>query len=280
MNTQPAVARRFNVACVQLCADTDLKENLRQATHLIEQACEAGAELICLPEYFAGIEPDDQLMLESAYDEARHPALRCIRELAERLAVWVLIGSLPVKRDAEKVHNRSFLIGADGQVVTRYDKIHLFDVGLAGGESYRESATVAAGAHAVLASTPWGALGLSVCYDLRFAALYRRLAQAGAAFLTVPAAFTRTTGEVHWHVLLRARAIETGCYVFAPCQNGVRRSGRATYGHSLIVDPWGQVLADAGEAAGFVIASVDPERVAEARLRIPSLQHDRPITGP
>ena len=164
-----------------------------------------------------------------------------------------------------------------GAVAARYDKIHLFDVDLPGGESYRESATIAPGACGVVADLPWGRLGLSICYDLRFAGLYRALAQAGADFLTVPAAFTRTTGQAHWHVLLRARAIETGCYVFAPCQYGVHAGDRATYGHSLIVDPWGQVLADGGEERGVVVAEVDPAAVARARAMIPALAHDRPF---
>ena len=164
--------------------------------------------------------------------------------------------------------------------MTRYDKIHLFDVDLADGESYRESATIAAGDRAITADLPWGKLGLSICYDLRFPHLYRALAQAGADFLAVPAAFTKTTGEAHWHVLLRARAIESGCYVIAPCQTGTHPGGGACYGHSLLVDPWGRILADGGEATGIVLGEIDPAEVTRARGMIPSLQHDRPFAAP
>ena len=195
-----------------------------------------------------------------------------MRPLGIRWAI--LLGSIAVKLDNGKVHNRSYLLNGSGETAATYNKIHLFDVELKAGESYRESATVEPGTQAVVANTPWGGLGLTVCYDVRFGYLYRELAQAGADFLTVPAVFTRTTGRAHWHVLLRARAIETGCYVFAPGQCGVRPWGRATYGHSLIVDPWGKVLADGGEGPGFVTAQIDPARVAKARGMIPSLNHD------
>ena len=176
--------------------------------------------------------------------------------------------------------NRSLLIDAAGEVVARYDKLHLFDVSLRGCERYRESDTVKPGAAAVVAPTPWGLLGLSICYDVRFPQLYRALAQAGASYLAIPSAFTRTTGEAHWHVLVRARAIETGAYVFAPAQSGLHAEGRRTYGHSLIVDPWGAVLADAGEEEGAIVATIDPARVAEARRMIPALEHDRPFAEP
>jgi predicted amidohydrolase len=178
------------------------------------------------------------------------------------------------------VVNRSLLIDAAGAIVARYDKIHLFDVDLDGGESYRESATVQPGDRPVLAPTPWGLMGLSICYDLRFAYLYRALAQAGALYLAIPAAFTYTTGSAHWHVLVRARAIETGCFVFAANQGGTHAEGKRTWGHSLIVDPWGRVLADGGEAVGFVTAEIDPAKVEEARSMVPALRHDRDIARP
>jgi len=187
---------------------------------------------------------------------------------------WLLLGSLAVEAGPGQNYNRSYLLNDKGNLVTHYDKLHLFDVDLADGECYRESDTIVPGSTAVLAPTPWGLLGLSICYDLRFAALYRALAQAGAAFLAVPAAFTRTTGQAHWHILLRSRAIETGSYVFAPCQCGSHGAAQS-YGHSLIIDPWGRVLADAGEDPGFIMAAIDPDRVSEARSMIPALKHDR-----
>jgi len=178
------------------------------------------------------------------------------------------------------VVNRSLLIDSGGAIVARYDKIHLFDVDLVGGESYRESATVQAGDRPVLAPTPWGLMGLSICYDLRFAYLYRALAQAGALYLAIPAAFTHTTGSAHWHVLVRARAIETGCYVFAANQGGTHAEGKRTWGHSLNVDPWGKVLADGGEAVGFITAEIDPAEVEKARAMVPALRHDREFAKP
>jgi predicted amidohydrolase len=192
----------------------------------------------------------------------------------------LLLGSLAIKAGPGKVTNRSYLVDAAGEIAARYDKLHLFDVDLADGERYRESAAVAPGSNAVVAPTPWATLGLSICYDLRFPYLYRALAQAGAQILTVPAAFARTTGQAHWHVLLRARAIETGCYVLAPCQCGTHGGGRPTYGHSLIVDPWGRILADGGDEPGIVTATLDLAEVAKARAMIPALQHDRAIAGP
>ena len=190
-------------------------------------------------------------------------------------ALWVLLGSLGVERPDGRIANRGYVIDPQGRVTARYDKIHLFDVDLEAGKSYRESATIAPGSEAVVAETPWGGLGLSVCYDLRFPQLYRRLAKSGATMLAVPAAFTKITGEAHWHVLVRARAIENGAYVFAPCQNGTLEGGSECFGHSLIVDPWGRVLADGGEGEGVILADVDPEEVTRARQRIPALTHDR-----
>ncbi len=180
----------------------------------------------------------------------------------------------------EKTANRSFLIGPDGQIRARYSKIHLFDVDLAGGESYRESNTVAAGSAAMLAETPWGKLGLTICYDVRFPQLYRSLAKKGAFAFTVPSAFTVPTGEAHWHVLLRARAIENGAFVIAPAQGGVHANGRKTYGHSLILDPWGGILAEAGTEPGVIWAEIDPALSREVREKLPSLNHDREFKVP
>ena len=212
--------------------------------------------------------------------EPAHPALAHFRALAEELGAWLLLGSLAITAGPGKIFNRSYLVTAQGAIAAHYDKLHLFDVDLADGESYRESALIEPGGAAVLAATPWATLGLTVCYDLRFAQLYRSLAQAGAEVLTVPAAFTKTSGQAHWHVLLRARAIETGCFVLAPCQCGDHGGGRETYGHSLIVDPWGRVLAEGGEETGFITAKIDLAEVEKARAMIPALNHDRAFEGP
>ena len=241
----------FTVACVQNCAGADMDANLARGETLVRQAGDAGADLICLPEYFSCLD----------------------------LGPGGELGSLAIDDGAGRSFNRSFVIDSRGGIVARYDKMHLFDVDLKSGESYRESDTIRHGSDAVLAPTPWGLLGLTLCYDLRFPYLYRALAKAGAGFLTVPSAFTRTTGEAHWHVLLRARAIETGCFVFAPGQAGIHGAGR-TYGHSLIVDPWGRILADGGEDVGLISAEIDPAGVESARRRIPSLTHDRAFSGP
>jgi predicted amidohydrolase len=268
------------VACVQNCAGPEIGPSLEEATALVRAARAQGAELICLPEYFSCLKTSDDQFVIGALSEAEHPALPHFRDLARELGAWLLLGSLAIKAGPGKVTNRSYLVDAAGEIAARYDKLHLFDVDLADGERYRESAAVAPGSNAVVAPTPWATLGLSICYDLRFPYLYRALAQAGAQILTVPAAFARTTGQAHWHVLLRARAIETGCYVLAPCQCGTHGGGRPTYGHSLIVDPWGRILADGGDEPGIVTATLDLAEVAKARAMIPALQHDRAIAGP
>jgi predicted amidohydrolase len=270
----------FKVACVQLNAARDIAPNIAAASALIRKAKSQGAQFILTPENTGMIEPKRPRMLEKAKLEAEHPAIPAFSALAAELGVWLLIGSLQIKLDAATCANRSFLFDDRGRVVARYDKIHMFDVDLQGGESYRESKTFRPGERAVVADTPWGKVGLTVCYDLRFAYLYRALAQAGAAFLTVPSAFTVPTGQAHWHTLLRARAIETGSFVFAPAQCGEHAEGRKTYGHSLIVAPWGEVLADGGEEPGVILADIDPAKVAEARAMIPALTHDRRFSGP
>lgn len=267
----------FTVACVQNCAADDLAANLDTAGRLVREAATAGAELICLPEFYCSIESSDASYFENGFEADAHPALAHARGLAAELGCWLLLGSIPVRFEAGRVHNRSFLLAPDGGVRATYNKVHLFDVEIRDGQRYLESSSVAPGAEAVVAELPWGRLGLSICYDVRFPYLYRTLAQGGADFLTVPAAFTAKTGAAHWHTLVRARAIENGCFVFAPGQCGVRPWGRRTYGHSLIVDPWGEVLADAGEEEGFITATIDPARVAEARRMIPALEHDRPV---
>jgi len=270
----------FKAACVQMTSGRDVLPNLEIAAGLIRQAAKAGAKLVMTPENTSIIEPNKPLAVQKAVAEADHPGLPVFADLARELGVWLLIGSMPVKLAGGKLANRSFLFGPDGRVQARYDKIHMFDVDLPNGETYRESATMEAGHTAVIAETPWGGLGLTICYDLRFAYLHRALAQAGAAFLTVPAAFTVPTGEAHWHVLLRARAIETGCFVFAPAQCGTHAEGRRTYGHSLIVAPWGEVLADAGSEPGIIVAEIDPARTQAARSMVPALRHDKSFTPP
>jgi deaminated glutathione amidase len=269
--------RTFKVACVQNCAADNLEANIVAADALVREAASAGASLICLPEYFCILERTDTAYFDNGFDAAGHPALAHFQRLAKELQAWLLLGSVPIKSGDRKVHNRSHLIAPDGGIEATYDKVHLFDVAIRDGQDYRESSSVAPGDRAVVADLPWGRLGLTICYDVRFPHLYRQLAKAGAHFISVPAAFTAKTGEAHWHTLIRARAIENACYIFAPDQPGRRPWGRRTYGHSLIVDPWGTVLADGGEQEGYIVADIDPARVDEARRMIPALTHDRPI---
>jgi predicted amidohydrolase len=247
----------------------------------VRRARDAGADLIMTPEVSDMIEPKRALRDEKARAEAAHPMLAAFRDLARETGAHLLLGSIIVRTEGDgRLANRSFLIAPDGNILARYDKIHMFDVDLPGGESYRESAVFKPGEGTALAALPWGVLGLTVCYDLRFPHLYRALAQGGADFLTVPSAFTVPTGKAHWHVLLRARAIENGCFVFAPAQCGEHAEGRKTYGHSLIVAPWGEVLAEAVEEPGFILAEIDSGKIAEARRAVPSLGHDRPFAAP
>jgi predicted amidohydrolase len=271
----------FKAACIQLNAGREVEPNIHAASELVRRARDAGADLIMTPEVSDMIEPKRALREEKARDEAAHPMLAAFRDLARETEAHLLLGSIIVRtEDDGRLANRSFLIAPDGNIVARYDKIHMFDVDLPGGESYRESAVFKPGETTALAVLPWGVLGLTVCYDLRFPHLYRALAQGGGDFLTVPAAFTVPTGKAHWHVLLRSRAIENGCFVFAPAQCGEHAEGRRTYGHSLIVAPWGEVLAEAGEEPGFILAEIDSAKIAEARRAVPSLRHDRPFAPP
>ena len=276
---------RFKIGLVQMTSGRNVAENIETASALIREARAQGADFILTPETTTMMEPRRRLTLEKAAPEQSHPGPPAFAELAAELEIWLLIGSMtmglgPEAGAGEKLANRSYLFGPDGRIAARYDKIHMFDVEIPDGQSYRESSTYQAGSVAVTATLPWGILGLSVCYDLRFPQLYRDLAQAGADFLTVPAAFTQFTGQAHWHVLLRARAIETGCFVFAPAQCGEHAEGRRTYGHSLVVAPWGEILADGGEAPGVVVAEVDTAKIAESRRMVPSLGHDRRFETP
>ena len=278
----------FTASCIQFTSARDYEPNIRVVSDLVRRARDGGADFVLTPENTGLTEPIGKLRRDKARDEANHPVLAALREVARETGVWLLIGSLAVDlsrepgtaEDQRRLANRSYLVDPDGAVVARYDKIHMFDVDLVGGESYRESNAFRPGDRTVLAETPWGALGMTVCYDLRFPQLYRTLAQAGADFLAIPSAFTVPTGKAHWHVLMRARAIENGCFVFAPAQWGEHAEGRRTYGRSLIVDPWGEVLADAGEGVGIVSARIEVDAIAKARRMVPSLQHDRVVSQP
>jgi predicted amidohydrolase len=265
----------FKVGLVQMRSGVDPQANLATALVAIEEAARAGAAYVLTPEMTNIMEVKRERLFASIADEELDPTLAALREAARKLSIYVHIGSLAVKVLPDKAVNRSFLIDRRGDVAARYDKIHMFDVDLANGESYRESRNYRPGDLAVVADLPWGRLGISVCYDLRFPALYRALAEAGASFFSIPSAFTRQTGEAHWHVLIRARAIENGCFVFAAAQGGKHENGRETFGHSLVVDPWGQILAEGGTEPGLILADIDPAQVAAARVRIPSLQHGR-----
>jgi deaminated glutathione amidase len=268
----------FTAACVQFTAGPDPEPNLKEATRLIRQARDAGATFITTPEVSNFIE-SGQRRRAKARREADDPFLSGMRELARETGAWLLLGSLVIdpgdNAGDDRLANRSFLIDANGGIVARYDKIHMFDIDLPGGESYRESANYQPGETAVIADLPWGRMGLTICYDVRFPALYRALAEAGASFLTVPSAFTRKTGEAHWHTLLRARAIENGCFVFAAAQCGLHENKRETYGHSLVIAPWGEILAEGGVEPGVFLAKIDPAKVEVARKTVPSLQHGR-----
>ena len=266
----------FIAAMVQMCTGLLPQANLEQGTELIRQAAGQGADYVQTPEVSNMIQANRKAMFENLVPEEDDLSLKAYRALAAELKIHLHIGSLALRASPERAVNRSFLIGPDGAVIASYDKIHMFDIDLPGGESYRESANYQPGETAVIADLPWGRIGLTICYDLRFPALYRALAESGASFLTVPSAFTVRTGEAHWHTLLRARAIENGCFVFAAAQAGTHESKRQSYGHSLIVDPWGAVLAEGGATETSVfMAEIDPSKVETARKTVPSLQHGR-----
>lgn len=266
---------RFRVALIQMQSGRQPAKNIANAIELIGEAKERGAHYVLTPEMTNVMETDRDALFAAIAPEETDSGLADLRDLARSLKLWIHIGSLAIKVSPERAANRSFLIDPDGEIDARYDKIHMFDVDLPNGESYRESRNFQPGDRAVAADLPWGRLGLSICYDMRFPALYRALAEAGSSFFAIPSAFTRQTGEAHWHLLARARAVENGCFVFAAAQGGMHENGRETFGHSLIVDPWGKVLAEDGTEPGLVMAEVDPAAVAAARSRIPSLQHGR-----
>ncbi|MCA3442523.1 MAG: carbon-nitrogen hydrolase family protein [Rhodobacter sp.] len=276
----------MRVGLVQLTVSDDPAGNLPQTLALVRAAAAGGAGFVLTPECTNALSSNRAHQKTVLHPEDGDPTLAALRDEAARAGIWLLIGSLGLKTpDADRrFANRSLLIDPTGAITARYDKIHMFDVTLSEAETYRESASYRPGTQAVLAETPFGVLGLTVCYDIRFPGLYRRLAQAGAQIITVPAAFNHITGAAHWETLLRARAIETGCFLLAPAQTGFHAErhgkGRRTHGHSLVIAPWGEVLADAGSDPGVLFSEIDLAEVARARARVPSLSHDRPFDGP
>jgi deaminated glutathione amidase len=270
-----AIDSKFKIALIQMRSGLEPAANLAAVLAGVDEAKRGGANYVLTPEMTNVLENKRERLFTKIFSEEHDPTLATMREVAAKLSIYIHLGSLAIKASPDKAANRSFLIDRKGDIAARYDKIHMFDVDLAGGESYRESSTYRPGELAVVADLPWGRLGLTVCYDLRFPALYRALAEAGASFLAIPSAFTKQTGEAHWHVLMRARAIENGCYVFAAAQGGRHEHGRETFGHSLVVDPWGKIIAEGGTEPGVIFAEIDPAEVAAARGRVPSLSHGR-----
>lgn len=270
-----AASATFRAGLIQMRSGRVPQANLDEAVKLIGEAKSNGADYVLTPEMTNIMELSREKLFAAIAEEEKDTSLAVFRDLARKLSLFLHIGSLAIKVSSDKAANRSFLIDPKGEIVARYDKIHMFDVDLGSGESYRESVSYRPGELAVLSDLPWGRFGLSVCYDLRFPALYRALAEAGATMLTIPSAFTRVTGEAHWHVLVRSRAIETGSFVLAAAQGGKHENGRETYGHSLVVDPWGRILAEGGTDPSVIMAEIDPAEVATARAKIPSLQHGR-----
>jgi predicted amidohydrolase len=267
--------RQFNIACLQTSPSPDFQAALDEAISLAEKATAAGADIITLPEYCGGLKTAGSAFAPPFETEENHPVLKGLRDFAKNKKKFILIGSIAISGPADKILNRSYIIDDFGNIISRYDKIHLFDIKLSESELYRESSTVHGGETAVICQTPLGCFGQTICYDLRFPHLFRDLSQAGAEILFVPAAFTKKTGEAHWHVLNRARAIENGVFVVAPCAVGKVEGGGECYGHSLIINPWGEVLADAGADSGFINVNIDLEEVDSTRKRIPSLSNDK-----
>jgi len=265
----------LKAACVQLCGTRSVRHNVSDALGLIGQAADEGARFIVTPEQTALMELDSTPLFNGIDVEEETSCLEDFSKIAAQKKIWLQIGSLAVKVSEDKAVNRSYLFSPEGEITARYDKLHMFDVDLPGGETYRESKTYSAGESAVVADIGKTKLGFSICYDLRFPVLYRDLSKAGAGIISVPAAFTKQTGEAHWHILLRARAIETGCFILAAAQGGTHENGRETYGHSLIISPWGDILAEAGTEPGFISADLDLSMIENVRNRIPTRSHDR-----
>jgi len=270
----------FRAALVQMTSSRSVAENIEAMDALVRRAAAGGAHYVQTPETTGIMDEDPKRLFATLTGQDDDPTLAHARALAKELGIHLHVGSLAIKvGDGAKAANRAFVIAPSGEILASYDKIHLFDVQLADGQVYRESARYVAGHRAVVVDLPWGRMGIAICYDLRFPHLFRRLARdGGATMLTVPAAFTRPTGEAHWHALLRARAIENGAWVLAAAQGGLHENGRETYGHSIVVDPWGTVVAEAGVEPGVIFAEIDPAKAAEVRGRVPSLAHDRPFS--
>jgi predicted amidohydrolase len=269
----------MRIAVLQMTAGIDPADNAAAIVQALHDARAGGADMLFTPEMSNMIDRNRARAAATIRSEADDVVLAQVRAAAQQAGLWVHLGSLAVKGETpdSKWRNRAFVIAPDGSIAARYDKIHLFDVDLASGESWRESAVYAGGDSAVAVDLPNAVLGLSICYDLRFSALYAALSRAGADIVAVPAAFTVPTGEAHWHVLLRARAIESACYVVAAAQTGTHADGRSTYGHSLVIDPWGEVLLDMGETPGLAFADLDLSRIAEVRSRVPVIANRRPV---
>lgn len=265
------------IAVLQMTAGIDPAANQATMVDAVAAAAAGGAMMLFTPEVSGLVDRNRERAAPNLFSEASDAVLAAMRAAAAHHGIWVHIGSLLIRRDDGKLANRGFVIDAAGEIRARYDKLHMFDVDLPTGESWRESASYTPGEGAVVVATPVGALGMSICYDMRFPDLYRALTDAGATILAMPAAFTRPTGQAHWHVLLRARAIEGAAFVVAAAQTGVHEDGRATYGHSLVIDPWGEVLLDMGEAPGLGFAEIDPVLQQDVRTRVPALKHRRAI---
>jgi len=270
------MTRSLTIACLQTRPKADFQSALDEALLRAEVAVSVGADFLLLPEYCGGIKSSGRSLVPPAAEESNHPVLRGLQDFAAARHVWIFVGSLAVEGPGGRVYNRSLAIDNTGSIRARYDKLHLFDIDLTDTQ-YRESDTVIAGQQAIVCDTPFGRVGLSICYDLRFPHLYRELSQAGAEMLLVPAAFTKTTGEAHWHVLNRARAIENGAFVISPCAVGPIDGGGESYGHSLVVNPWGEVLIDGGDIPGVIHTTIDLDEVMAARKQIPSWNLDRKI---
>jgi predicted amidohydrolase len=273
----PDAPSAFRAAVVQMCAGRDPAKNIAVAADLIREAGQGGAAYVQTPEMTNIMELERPRLLAAILPEKDDPGVALFSEIAREQGIWLHIGSMALMGEGGKPVNRSLIFTPEGRIAARYDKIHMFDVDLGGGEKYEESANYEPGRHAVVADLPWGQLGLTICYDLRFPHLHRTLAKAGARFLAVPAAFTKPTGIAHWHTLLRARAIECQCYVFAAAQGGRHENGRETFGHSLIISPWGEILAEADIQPAVTFADVELQRLVDVRRQVPSLRHDRPF---
>lgn len=280
MSDTPAIPdpRSFTAALIQTCTSRDVDRNIAEVGQMIREAAAAGADYVQTPEVTTVMETDRKRMPDVIHPEEGNRALQAYADLARELGIWLHIGSMAVATDGPRFANRAFLFTPEGDIAARYDKIHMFDVQIGAGQTYQESKRYTPGEKAVVTRLPWAKLGITICYDMRFPALYRALAKAGAEVIAVPSSFTVPTGKAHWHALLRARAIESQCFILAAAQAGHHECGRDTYGHSIAISPWGEILAEAdGETTGFITARIDLEAVADARRRVPSLNNDRPF---